>query len=100
MVFNSQLLVEVPKCVVFELLSIIRGEDPGDSEATNDAFPNEALDVFLSDSGQGLYFDLFSEVVDSYDKELELSYCHGERSHYVEPPLSKWLGCVHWGELF
>ena len=100
MVFNSQLLAEVPECVVVELLSIIREEDPGDFEATNDAFPDEVSDVFLGDSGQGLYFNLFSEVVDSYDKELELLYCHGERSHYVEPLLSKWLGCVHWGELF
>jgi len=45
-VFNSQLLVEVPKCVV-ELLSIIRGEDLGDSEVTNDAFPDESWMFFL-----------------------------------------------------
>ena len=95
MVFNSQLLAKVPECVIVELLSNIRDEDPGDFEATNDAFPDEVLDVFLNDS-----FNLFSEVVDSYDKELELPYCHGEGSHYVEPPLSKWPGSVHWGEIF
>ena len=99
MVFDSQLLEEVLECIVVELLPIIRDKDFGDSEAANDAFPNEASDVFLSDYGQGFCLNPFSEVVDSYDEKLELPYYHGERSHYIELPLGKWLGSVHWGEL-
>ena len=53
MVFNSQLLAKVPECVIVELLSNIKDEDPGDSEATNDAFPDEVLDIFLNDSSRG-----------------------------------------------
>ena len=53
MVFNSQLLAKVPECVIVELLSNIRDEDPGDFKATNDAFPDEVLDVFLNDSSRG-----------------------------------------------
>ena len=64
------------------MLSIVRDEDLGDSEATNDTFPNETLDIFLRDGGQWFYLDPFGEVVNLYDKELELSYCHGEGSYY------------------
>lgn len=64
-----------------------------------DAFPNEVLDAFLSDGGQEFCLDPFSEVINSYDKELELLYCHREGSHYVKPLLNEWPWSVHWGEL-
>ena len=64
-----------------------------------DAFSNEVSNDFLSDGGQGFYLNPFSEVINSYDKELELPYCHGEGSHYVKAPLSKWPWSVHWGKL-
>ena len=46
MVFDSQLLAEIPECVVVELLSIIRDKDSRDSKAANDAFPEEVSNVF------------------------------------------------------
>ena len=64
-----------------------------------DAFPNEVSDAFLNDGGQGFCLDPFSEVINSYNKELELSYCYGEGSHYVKPLLSEWPWSIHWGEL-
>ena len=99
MVFDSQLLADIPECIIVKLLSIIKDEDSKDSEVANDAFPDEVLDIFLSDSSQGFYLNPFSEVVNPYDEELELLYRHKEGSHYVEPPLSKWPGSIHRGEL-
>lgn len=71
-----------------------------DAEAVNDAFLDEVSNILLSDSGQGFYRNPFSEIVNSYDEELELSHCHGEGPHFVEPPLSEWSGSIHWGKLF
>ena len=99
MVFDSQLLVEIPECVVVKLLSIIRDKHSRDSEVANVAFPDEVSDIFLSDSSLGFYLNPFSEVVNPYDEELELPYRHKEGSYYVEPPLSKWPGSIHQGEL-
>ena len=65
------------------------------SEVANDTFPDEASDILLSDGGQRFCLNPFSEIVDPYDEELELSHYHGEGSHYVEPPLSEWLESVH-----
>lgn len=53
MILNPQLLIEVSKCIIVELLSIVRNKDFKDSKATNDALPDKALDVLLSDYGQG-----------------------------------------------
>ena len=64
MVFDSQLLAEVLECVVVELFPIIRDEDFGDFEVANNAFQDEVSDILLSDSGQRLYLDPFSEIVD------------------------------------
>ena len=64
MVFDSQLLVEVLECVVVELFPIIRDEDSEDFEVANNAFQDEVSDILLSDSGQRLYLDPFSEIVD------------------------------------
>ena len=74
------------RCQIF---SIVRDEDPGDSKAANDTFPNEASDIFLRDSSQWFCLDPFGEVVDPYDKELELSYCHRDRSYYVQSLLDE-----------
>ena len=100
MVFDYQLLAEVFECVVVELFPIVRDEDSRDTEAANDVFPDEALDILLSDSGQGFCLDPLSEIVNPYNDELELPYCHGEGSYYVEPPLSEWPWTIHWGKLF
>ena len=100
MVFDSQLLAEVSKCVVVKLLPIVRDENSRDTEAANKAFSEEALDILLCDSGQGFCVVPFSEVVNPYDKELELSYCCEEGSHYIKPLLSKWPRSAHWGQLF
>ena len=66
------MLVEIHECVVIKLLSIVRDEDPGDSEVADDAFPNEAPNIFLCDSGQWFCLDPFDEVVNPYDEELKL----------------------------
>ena len=51
-----------------------------DFEMANDTFPNKALDFFFffGDSGQWFCLNPFYEVVDPYDKELELLYCIGK----------------------
>ena len=72
MVFNSHQLVENPECVVVELFSIVGDEDSRDAKAANNALPYEASDIHFSDSGQGFCLNPFSEVVNSYDKELKL----------------------------
>ena len=46
MVFDSQLLAEIPECVVMELFSIIIDEDSRDSKAENDAFLDEVSNIF------------------------------------------------------
>ena len=50
--------------MVVKLLSIVRDEDPKDSKAANDTFPDEVSDIFLRDNGQWFYLDPFGEVVD------------------------------------
>ena len=40
MILDPQLLVEIFECIIVELLSIVRDDDPGDSEAANDTLPN------------------------------------------------------------
>ena len=50
-VLNPQLLAKISKFVIVELLSIVRDEDPGDSEVTNDAFLDKVPDVLLRDNG-------------------------------------------------
>ena len=89
-------MVEISKCVIIKLLSVVRDEDPGDSEAANDAFLNEAPDILLRDSGQWFCLNQFGEIVDPYNEELELSYCDGEGSYYVQSLLDKWPGGAHW----
>ena len=93
MVFDSQLLTEVPICVVVKLFSIVEDEDSRNAKAANNVLPNEASDILLSDNGQGFCLDLFSEVVNSYNEELKLP--HGDGSHYVKPPLGKWPENIH-----
>ena len=78
MVFDSQLLTEVPACVVVKLFSIVEDKDSKNAEAANNVLPNEASNILLTDSGQGFCLDLFSEVVDSYDEEFKLSHCYGK----------------------
>jgi len=70
-----------------------------DAEAVNNVLLDEASDILLRDSGQGFCLDPFSEVIDSYDEELKLPHCYGERFHYVKPLLGEWPGSVHWGKL-
>ena len=97
MVFDSQLLAEVSKCIVVKLFAIVRDKDSGVTEAPDDAFPDEASDILLRNGGLGFWLDPLGEVVDLHDEELELSHCRGERFYYVKPSLSKWPGSTHWG---
>ena len=88
-------LAKVLECVIVELLSIVRDKDHGDSEATNDAFPDETSEILLHDSGQWFCLNSFSEVVNPHDEELELPYGNGERSYYVQSLLGKRLRGAH-----
>ena len=99
-VFDPQLLAKVHECVVIELLSIIRDKDSRNAKVANDVFPDKTSNILSSDSGQEFCLDPFSEIVNSYDKELEVLHCHREGHHFVKPPLREWLGSVHWGKLF
>ena len=93
--FWFQLLAKVLDYVVVELFPIVRDEDSRDTEAANDAFPNEALDIILSDSDPRFCLNPLSETVIPYNEELELPYCYRERSHYVKPSLSEWPWSIH-----
>ena len=79
MILDPQLLAKISDCVIIVLLSIIKDDDLRDSEAANDALPNEVLNIFLCDS----------EVVNPYDEEFELPYNNGEGSNYVQSPLGE-----------
>ena len=57
MIPDPQLLVEISKHVVIELLSIIREEDSRDAKAANDTFPNETTNILLRDNSQGFGLD-------------------------------------------
>lgn len=87
MFFDPQLLAKVPKCIIIELLPIIKDKESWDAEAVNDAFPHEASDILLSDSGQRFCLDPFSKIVNPYNEELELQYNYKEGPHYVKPLL-------------
>ena len=76
MVLDTQLLAKIFECFVIKLLSTIGDKDFRDPKAIDNAFPIKVLDVLLSDGGQGFRFNPFDKVIDSHDKELELSYCH------------------------
>ena len=95
MILDPQLLAEIFVCIIVELLSIVRDDDPRDSEAANDSFPDEVLDILLYDSGQWFCLDLFGEVVDLYYKELELPYGDGEGPNYIQSPLGERPGGAH-----
>ena len=99
MILDPQLLAEVSKRVVIEFLSIIKDEDSRDTKAANDTFPNETVNIPPRDGSQEFGLDPFSEIIDSYNKEFELTDCHKEGSHYVEPLLSEWPRSIHWGKL-
>ena len=75
-------MTKISKCIIVELLSIVGDEDPGNSKVANDAFPSEAPDIFIRDSGQWFYSDLFGDVVDPYDKKLELLHRYREGFYY------------------
>ena len=48
-VLYPQLLAKVSKHVIIELLSIVRDEDPKNSELKDDALPEEVTNIFLRD---------------------------------------------------
>ena len=47
MILDPQLLAKIFECVIVELLSIVRDEDPGDFKVANDALLDEVLDIFF-----------------------------------------------------
>uniref|UniRef100_A0A2N9EPN2 Uncharacterized protein n=1 Tax=Fagus sylvatica TaxID=28930 RepID=A0A2N9EPN2_FAGSY len=48
---------------VVKLSSVVRHQDSWNSESTNDALPDEVLDIFLSDRRQGFCFHPFGKVI-------------------------------------
>ena len=89
MVLNPQLLAKISERVIVKLFSIVKDEDPGDSEAVNDTFPDEVSNIFLCNSGQWFCLNPFGKVVDPKNKELEVPYCNEEGSYYVQSPLGE-----------
>ena len=89
-------MAKIFECVIVELLSIVKDDDPRDSEVVNDTLPDKASEIFLCDSGQWFCLNPFYEVVDPYNKELELLYCHREGSYYVQPLLGEQPVGAHW----
>ena len=99
-VLDLQLLTEISERIIIKLLSIIKGKDSKDAEVANNVFPDKASDILLYDSGPRFYLNLFGEVVNFLNEELELPHLQGEGSHYVKPPLSEWPRSSHWGKFF
>lgn len=93
-------MAKVPECVVVKLLSIVENKNSRDFEVANDALLDEALDILLSDGGQGFCFNPFGEVVNSHNEELELPYCRKKGPYYVESLLSERPLGNHRSELF
>ena len=83
MILDPQLLAKIFDCVIVELLSIVRDEDPGDFKVTNDALLDEVLDIFFCDNGQWFCLNPFGEVVNPYNEKLELLYGNGEGPNYI-----------------
>ena len=100
MVLDPQLLAKISECFIIKLLSIIKDKDFRDPKAIDNAFLDEASYVLLGDGVQRFCFNLFGEVIDPHDKELELPYCHRNGSYDVESSLGEGPGGVHWSELF
>ena len=96
MVLNPQLLAKISECIIVKLFSIVKDEDPGDSEAANDTFPDEVSNIFLCNNGQWFCLNPFGEVVDPKNKELELLYGNEEGSYYVQSPLGERPRGTHW----
>ena len=92
------MLVKVSERVVIKLLSIIKDEDLRNSELIDDALPKKVTDIFLRDGCYWFYFYPLGEVVNSYNKELELCHCHQKGSHNVQSPLSNRPWGVHQGK--
>ena len=45
-----QLITKVFECIIVQLFSIVRDEDPRDPKPTYDTFLEEAMDILLRDS--------------------------------------------------
>ena len=88
-------MAEISEYVIVKLLSIVRDKDHGDSEATNDAFPDETSEILLHDSGQWFCLNSFSEVVNPYNEKLKLPYDDGKGPNYVQSPLDERPGGAH-----
>lgn len=67
----------------YRIVFIVRDEDPRNLELADDALLDEATNIFLCNGCQWFYFYRFGEVVDPYNKELELSYCLWKGCHDV-----------------
>jgi len=65
----------------------VRNSKPGDN-----VLPNESLSIHISNVGEGLDFHLLGKVVWADEEPSSVSYGSGKGSHYIQAPLSKWLG--------
>ena len=67
MVFDSQLIAKVSKCIIVELFTIVRDEDPRDPKSVDDALLEEATNILLHDDCQWFCFYPFGEIVDPHN---------------------------------
>ncbi|GJU88486.1 hypothetical protein Tco_1300909 [Tanacetum coccineum] len=72
-----------------ELLPIIEDDYLGYSESAHDMFPYEFPYMLPSCGYQWLYFDLFCEVDNGYDKEPLTSWWYWYWPYNVDPPLGE-----------
>ena len=62
-VLDSQIVAEIFKFGVIELSSIIRDDNPRNSELVNNVLPDKALDFCLCDPSKGFCLDPLGKVI-------------------------------------
>ena len=71
---NPEVFIEVFEECVVKLSSIIGNQHPRHFKPTYDIFPDEVLNILLSDICQGFCFYPLCEIINANYQKLDLSY--------------------------
>ena len=77
---DPELGTEIPELRIVELLPIIQHQGSRDTKPAYYGMPNEVTYLLFCDSGQGLGFCPFGEIIYYYDDEFALVLSNGQRS--------------------
>ena len=83
MVLDPQLRAKIPKCIIVELLSVVKDEHSRYPVPANNISPNKTSNVLLRDSGWSFCLYLLCEIIDANYEELQLPDCCWEGAYYI-----------------